>query len=57
MLTPNLSAEVTEFLKGVQTQGESERFWALNRLEAIWTGQRYQLEARPSFWDQSVPLR
>ena len=57
MLTPNLSSEVTEFLKGVQTQGESERFWALNRLEAIWTGQRYQLEARPSFWDQSVPLR
>ena len=57
MLTPNLPNEVSEFLKTISTQGESERFWALNRLESIWNGQRYQLEGRPSFWDQSVPLR
>lgn len=37
--------------------GESERYWTLNRLEAIWNGQRHRLDPRPSFWDTSVPLR
>lgn len=43
--------------KNIQVQGESPRFWALQRREAIWNGQRYALEGRPSFWDNSVPLR
>jgi hypothetical protein len=37
--------------------GEDERYWTLNRLEALWNGQRFKLDPRPSFWDTSVPLR
>jgi hypothetical protein len=37
--------------------GEDERYWTLNRLEALWNGQRHRLDPRPSFWDTSVPLR
>ena len=35
--------------------GESERYWRINRLEALFNGTGY--EHRPSFWDSSVPLR
>lgn len=57
MLTPNLSADVTAMIQNITVQGESERFWRIQRLEAIWNGQRYVCENRPSFWDTSVPLR
>jgi hypothetical protein len=56
-ILPNLAAQATDMARRVGAQGESQRYWRINRLEAVWGGQRYQLEGRPSFWDNSVPLR
>lgn len=35
--------------------GETGRFWRINALEMLWNGCGY--DARPGFWDTSVPLR
>jgi hypothetical protein len=37
--------------------GDSPRYRRMQLLEAAWKGMRYQLEGRPSWWDQDVPLR
>jgi len=56
-MIPNIPAEVHAFNKALAAMGESERYWRLQKLEALWNGQRYKIENRPSFWDQKVPLR
>lgn len=37
--------------------GDDARVRRLSLLEAIWKGERYVYEARPSWWDAEVPLR
>lgn len=55
MILPNTAQDVTSMNKRVEAYGETERYWRLNRLEALWAGHAY--EGMPSFWDRSVPLR
>lgn len=52
--TPQQSA-TADTMRRVNALGETPRFWRINALEALYEGHRY--DGRPSFWDNSVPLR
>jgi hypothetical protein len=47
--------DLAAFRSHLRNLGESERYWRLNALEALWEGSQY--DGRPSFWDATVPLR
>ena len=51
--TPGQQA-LAESQRNVDAYGESDRFWSINRLEALYNGQQY--EGLPSFWNRSVPV-
>ena len=40
--------------RNVDAYGETDRYWRINRLEALYNGQQY--EGRPSFWNKTVPV-
>lgn len=47
--------DLKAFSEKLARAGETERFWRINALEMLWNGKGY--DHRPSFWDQSEPLR
>ena len=55
MLTNASTNAASDAMRSVAALGDDERFWRINRLEALWNGQHY--DGRPSFWNASVPLR
>lgn len=56
MITPTPQQSATaDTLRRINALGETPRYWRINALEALYEGHRY--DGRPSFWDNSVPLR
>ena len=55
MLTSPAQRDLEAFERTLRAQGESPRYWRLNRLEQWHLGTQY--DTRPSFWSQDVPLR
>lgn len=47
--------DLAAFTAKLSAYGETPRYWRINRLEAFYNGQQY--EGRPSFWDNTYPLR
>lgn len=54
ILSPTTN-DLAAFDRKLRALGESERYWRLQRLRRRWQGTGY--DGRPSFWDNSVPLR
>lgn len=52
---PDIARETRTALGAIAAQGESERYWRINRYEGAFDG--LDVDGRPSFWDTSVPLR
>ena len=52
---PDIARDTRSALDAIKAQGESERYWRINRYEGAFDG--LDVEGLPSFWDTSVPLR
>jgi hypothetical protein len=55
MLPNPVQRDLVQFDRALRAQGESPRFWRINRLESWYLGEQYA--GRPSFWSTEVPLR
>lgn len=55
MIATPAQTDLARFKSKLAAMGEVERYWRINRFEAFYNGQQYV--GRPSFWDDSVPLR
>lgn len=56
MITTPAQRDFASLQHTLAMTGDDARTRRLTRLESVWKGMRYELEARPSFWDTSVPL-
>lgn len=52
---PDLARDGRRAMGAIRAQGESERYWRINRYEGAFDG--LDVEGLPTFWDTSVPLR
>lgn len=52
---PDIARDTRNALDAIKAQGESERFWRINRYEGAFDG--LDVDGLPNFWDTSVPLR
>lgn len=55
MLPNPVQRDLQAFDRALREQGESPRYWRINRLESWYLGEQYA--GRPSFWATEVPLR
>lgn len=55
MLPNPVQRDLQAFDRALREQGESPRYWRINRLESWYLGEQYA--GRPSFWSTEVPLR
>lgn len=56
MITTPAQRDLASLQHTLATTGDDARTQRLTRLESVWKGLRYELESRPSFWDNTVPL-